>query len=80
VYADLLRAVLVFSIPILVPYHIAWLYVIVIMISAIGELFNPAYEQVNSANKPKISRLADAGFLIVRYIIVRIVCRLEKEE
>ncbi len=35
VFADLLRAVLVFLIPILVPYHIAWLYLMVILTSAI---------------------------------------------
>ena len=35
--ADLLRAVLVFLIPFLVPLHIAWLYVIVMLSSSLSE-------------------------------------------
>ena len=44
--ADLARAVLVFLIPILVPLNIAWLYVIVMLTSAIGQFFDPAQESV----------------------------------
>jgi MFS family permease len=44
--ADLLRAVLVFLIPFLVPTSIVWLYVIVMATSAIGQFFDPAYESV----------------------------------
>src|SRR5512136_2116467 len=44
--ADLVRAVLVFLIPILVPLNIAWLYVIVMLTSAIGQFFDPAQESV----------------------------------
>jgi CRP-like cAMP-binding protein len=44
--ADLLRAVLVFLIPFLVPYNIIWLYVIVLVSSAIGQFFDPAHESV----------------------------------
>src|SRR5512142_2451030 len=44
--ADLLRAVLVVLIPILVPFSVAWLYVVVILTSAIGQFFDPAYESV----------------------------------
>jgi DHA3 family macrolide efflux protein-like MFS transporter len=44
--ADLLRAVLVFVIPFLVPHSIVWLYVVVILTSAIGQFFDPAYESV----------------------------------
>ncbi len=44
--ADILRAVLVFLIPFLVPLSIAWLYVIVMLTSAIGQFFDPAYESV----------------------------------
>lgn len=40
--ADLLRAVLVFLIPFLAPFNIAWLYVIVLRSSAIGQFFDPA--------------------------------------
>jgi CRP-like cAMP-binding protein/predicted MFS family arabinose efflux permease len=46
VAADLLRAVLVFLIPILIPYSLAWLFVILMLSSAIGTFFNPAYSSV----------------------------------
>jgi CRP-like cAMP-binding protein/Na+/melibiose symporter-like transporter len=46
VAADLIRAGLVFLIPILIPYHVAWLYVIVMLTSAIGTFFHPAFESV----------------------------------
>ena len=46
IIADMLRAVLVFLIPFLVPSSIVWLYVIVILTSAIGQFFDPAYESV----------------------------------
>ncbi|NJD60531.1 MAG: hypothetical protein C3F13_00035 [Anaerolineales bacterium] len=46
IIADLLRAVLVFLIPFLVPYSIVWLYVIVILTSTVGQFFDPAYESV----------------------------------
>jgi MFS family permease len=44
--ADLLRAVLVFLIPFLVPQGIAWLYILVMLSSAIGQFFDPAWESV----------------------------------
>jgi MFS family permease len=44
--ADLVRAVLVFLIPFLVPHNIIWLYVIVLLTSAIGQFFDPAQESV----------------------------------
>jgi MFS family permease len=44
--ADLVRAVLVFLIPFLVPFNIIWLYVIVMLSSAIGQFFDPAHESV----------------------------------
>src|SRR5512140_267966 len=46
VFADLIRAVLVSLIPFLVPHGVAWLYGIVILTSAIGQFFDPAYESV----------------------------------
>src|SRR4030042_4560888 len=46
IIADMLRAVLVFLIPFLVPSSIVWLYVIVILTSATGQFFDPAYESV----------------------------------
>src|SRR5512136_3325065 len=44
--ADLVRAVLVFLIPFLVPLNIIWLYIIVMLTSAIGQFFDPAHESV----------------------------------
>ncbi|MBE3038649.1 MAG: MFS transporter, partial [Chloroflexi bacterium] len=44
--ADGIRAVLVFLIPILVPFNIAWLYVLVILSSAVGQFYDPAHESV----------------------------------
>ena len=44
--ADLIRAVLVFLIPFLVPHGVAWLYVIVALASGVGQFFDPAYESV----------------------------------
>ena len=44
--ADLIRAVLVFLIPVLVPFSVIWLYVIVMLTSAIGQFFDPAQESV----------------------------------
>jgi DHA3 family macrolide efflux protein-like MFS transporter len=44
--ADLIRAVLVFLVPFLVPHNIAWLYVIVMISSALGQFFDPAHESV----------------------------------
>lgn len=44
--ADLIRAGLVFSIPFLVQSNILWLYVVVMLSSAIGQFFDPAHESV----------------------------------
>lgn len=44
--ADILRALLVFLIPFLVPRGIAWLYVLNILSAAVGQFFDPAYESV----------------------------------
>src|SRR5512136_1980002 len=44
--ADLCRALLVFLIPFLVRLNIVWLYVIVMLTSAIGQFFDPAHESV----------------------------------
>lgn len=44
--ADLIRAVLVALIPVLLPYGIVWLYVIVALTSAVGQFFSPAHESV----------------------------------
>ena len=44
--ADILRAILVVLIPVLVPLSVVWLYVIVMLISAIGQFFDPAHESI----------------------------------
>ena len=44
--ADLIRAALVLLIPFLVPLNIIWLYIIVMLTSAIGQFFDPAHESV----------------------------------
>jgi len=44
--ADLIRAVLVVLIPFLVPLNVVWLYLIVMLTSAIGQFFDPAHESV----------------------------------
>jgi CRP-like cAMP-binding protein/predicted MFS family arabinose efflux permease len=46
IVANLLQAVLVVLIPFLITVHIAWLYIIVAIISAIGQFFTPAQESV----------------------------------
>jgi DHA3 family macrolide efflux protein-like MFS transporter len=46
IVADVLRAVLVCLIPFLVSQNIVWLYVIVLLISTIGQFFDPAWESV----------------------------------
>ena len=44
--ADILRAILILLVPILVPLNVIWLYVIVMLTSAIGQFFDPAHESV----------------------------------
>ncbi|MEI7990301.1 MAG: MFS transporter [Chloroflexota bacterium] len=61
--ADLLRAGLVVLIPFLVPHGIAWLYAIVMLTSAIGQFFDPAYESVLPEVAPD-EELAAANSLI----------------
>src|SRR3990172_4453544 len=46
VVCEFIRAGLVFLIPFLVPYSIAWLYIIVTVASAVGQFFDPAHESV----------------------------------
>lgn len=46
VIADLTRAVLVLLIPFLIPYNIAWLYIIVMLSAAVTQFFDPAHEAV----------------------------------
>ena len=44
--ADILRAILVALIPVLVPLSVVWLYVIVMLVSAISQFFDPAHESI----------------------------------
>src|SRR5512143_516541 len=44
--ADLIRAVLVVLIPFLLPAGIAWLYIIVMLSSAVGQFYDPAHDSV----------------------------------
>jgi len=44
--ADVLRATLIMLVPFLVPLNVIWLYVIVALISAIAQFFDPAHESV----------------------------------
>ena len=46
VTADLSRAVLIFLIPILLPYSLVWLFVILTLDSAIGTFYTPAFDSV----------------------------------
>ncbi|MCL4559013.1 MAG: MFS transporter [Chloroflexi bacterium] len=46
IWADLIRGVLVFLIPFLIPYNVLWLYVIVMLSSAVGQFYDPAHESV----------------------------------
>ncbi len=46
VAADLSRAALVFLIPSLLQHNIAWLYIIVVLSSAVTQFFDPAHEAV----------------------------------
>ncbi|MGZ8422819.1 MAG: MFS transporter, partial [Nitrospira sp.] len=44
--ADVLRAILVALIPVLVPLSVVWLYIIVMLVSAISQFFDPAHESI----------------------------------
>ncbi|NUM45496.1 MAG: MFS transporter [Anaerolineales bacterium] len=46
IWADILRGCLILLIPILLPYHVAWLYIIVMLTSSIGTFFAPAFDSV----------------------------------
>jgi DHA3 family macrolide efflux protein-like MFS transporter len=44
--ADLIRAALACAIPVLLPFGIVWLYLLVLLIGAIGQFFDPAHASV----------------------------------
>lgn len=63
IVTELIRAVLVLSIPFLVPYSIVWLYVIVALTSAIAQFYDPAHESVLPEVAPE-EELAAANSLM----------------
>ncbi len=63
IVTELIRAVLVLSIPFLVPYSIVWLYVIVALKSAIAQFYDPAHESVLPEVAPE-EELAAANSLM----------------
>ena len=63
IVTELTRAVLIALIPILVPLNIAWLYVIVALVSAIGQFYDPAHESVLPEIAPE-DELAAANSLM----------------
>ena len=44
--ADILRAILILLVPVLVPLNVIWLYVIVMLIGAVTQFFDPAHESM----------------------------------
>ena len=46
IIADILRGILIVLVPVLVPLNVLWLYVIVALISAIAQFFDPAHESL----------------------------------
>jgi MFS family permease len=46
IIADVLRAILIALVPVLVPLNVIWLYVIVMLVSAIAQFFDPAHESL----------------------------------
>jgi MFS family permease len=46
IVADIVRAILVFLIPFLIDSHVAWLYILVMLTSAVGQFFEPAHASV----------------------------------
>jgi CRP-like cAMP-binding protein/sugar phosphate permease len=50
--ADVLRALLVLLIPFLTQFGVAWLYIVVMLISAVGQFFDPAYESILPETAP----------------------------
>ncbi len=63
VITELLRAVLIALIPFLVPQNIIWLYIIVALVSAIGQFYDPAHESVLPEIAPE-EELAAANSLM----------------
>src|SRR5690349_1782700 len=63
--ADLVRILLVGAIPLLVPLGIAWLYIIVIVSSAVGQFFNPAHASLLPETAPDEELAAANAFMAI---------------
>lgn len=63
IIADVARAILVCLIPVVVPFGIGWMYVVVMLISSIGQFFDPAYESLVPETAPD-EELAAANSLM----------------
>ena len=75
IIADLIRAVLILSIPLLLPSGIGWMYILIMLSSTVGQFFNPAHasvlpeiaseEELNAANS--LMAISSFGSLVIGY-------------
>ncbi|HEY5729997.1 MAG TPA: MFS transporter [Anaerolineales bacterium] len=75
IVADLIRAVLILSIPFLLPSGIAWMYILVMLSATVGQFFNPAHasvlpeiaseDELNAANS--LMAISSFGSLVIGY-------------
>ena len=73
--ADIIRAVLIVSIPFLMPYGIAWIYILVMLSATVGQFFNPAHasvlpeiaseDELNAANS--LMAISSFGSLVIGF-------------
>jgi MFS family permease len=75
IITSLLRGALVLAIPFLIPYNLAWMYVLVFLSGTVGQFFNPAQasvlpdlaseEELSSANS--LMAISTYGSLVIGY-------------
>jgi MFS family permease len=63
--ANIIRAVLVFLIPFLVPLNVVWLYILVALASTVGQFFDPAHESVLPEVAPDEELAAANSFMAI---------------
>lgn len=73
--ADIIRAVLIALIPFLMPYSIAWIYILVMLSATVGQFFNPAHasvlpeiaseDELNAANS--LMAISSFGSLVIGF-------------
>ena len=73
--ADMIRAVLIASIPFLMPHSIAWIYILVMLSATVGQFFSPAHasvlpeiaseDELNAANS--LMAISSFGSLVIGY-------------